>query len=89
MIGYQCHADSIQEGEGFDPATGRTTKHDSGFKRMWRGYKKRFFFNTFNLIFFLGSATTAVLGLYSSILGMEAAYKNANLVSFSCKSPVG
>jgi len=89
MIGFLCQKDAMLEGEGFDVVTRQTIKRDKGFTRYWRGYKKQFVFNTFNLIFFLGSLATAGLGLYSSGLSMKTAYTNANLVSFSCNSPVG
>ncbi len=88
MLGFQVKKDALQAGEGFDPATGRSTHHDSGFARYRRGYMKKFLFNTFNLVFFLGSCVTAILGIYSAAKGMKDAYAAGAPPSFSCRSPV-
>ncbi len=88
MLGFQIKKDALQAGEGFDPRSGRTTHHDSGFARYRRGYMKKFLFNTFNLIFFLGSCVTAILGIYSAAKGMKEAYGAGAPPSFSCRSPV-
>ena len=88
MLGFQVKKDALQAGEGFDPTTGRTTHHDSGFARYRRGYMKKLLFNTFNLIFFLGSCVTAILGVYSAAKGMKDAYAAGAPPSFSCRSPV-
>ncbi|KAL9037799.1 MAG: hypothetical protein Q9214_005544, partial [Letrouitia sp. 1 TL-2023] len=74
MIGLQSQKDAIQDGEGFDPATGQTTRHDSGFSRWMRGFCKSLFLNLWYLFFFLGSVVTAVLGIYSAIVGLAHAY---------------
>lgn len=88
MLGFQVKKDALRAGEGFDPSSGRTTHHDSGFARYRRGYMKKFLFNTFNLIFFLGSCVTAILGIYSAAKGMKDAYAAGAPPSFSCRSPV-
>lgn len=88
MLGFQVKKDANRAGEGFDPSSGRTTHHDSGFARYRRGYMKKFLFNTFNLIFFLGSCVTAILGIYSAAKGMKDAYAAGAPPSFSCRSPV-
>jgi hypothetical protein len=36
-LGYRMKKDAIREGEGFDPATGRVTRFDTGFARWKRG----------------------------------------------------
>jgi len=88
MLGFQIKKDALQAGEGFDPRSGRTTHHDSGFARYRRGYMKKLLFNTFNVIFFLGSCVTAILGIYSAAKGMKEAYAAGAPPSFSCRSPV-
>ena len=88
MLGFQVKKDALQAGEGFDVTTGRTTHLDSGFARYKRGYMKKFLFNTFNLIFFLGSCVTAILGMYSAAKGMKDLYAAGAPPSFSCRSPV-
>lgn len=88
MLGFRIKRDALQQGEGFDPSSGQTLRHDGGMKRWARGFKKNLLFNVFNLFFFLGSLTTAVLGIYSSIKGMKDAYAKGASTGFSCKSPV-
>lgn len=89
MLGFQIQKDAMQNGEGFNPATGRTTRLDSGFQRWKRGFRKRWAFNSWNLIFSLGSLVTAVLGIYSAIKGIKDAYVAGAPRSFSCKNPIG
>lgn len=89
MIGLQSQKDAIQDGEGFDPATGQTVRHDSGFSRWMRGFRKSLFLNLWYLFFFLGSAVTAVLGIYSAIVGMIHAYAETAVSGFSCTNPIG
>lgn len=87
-MGFKIQKAAMQTGEGFDPATGQTVRLDRGFKRWMRGYQDSWMLNTFNLIFFLGSVVTAVLGIYSSILGMIESYASNATTSFGCNSPV-
>lgn len=87
-FGFQIQKDAIQSGEGFDPATGQTIRHDRGMSRYIRGYKRNILWNTFHVVFFLGSATTAVLGIYSAIKGMIDSYASGATTSFGCDSPV-
>ena len=87
-FGFQIQKAAIQSGEGFDPATGQTIRHDSGMTRYIRGFKQDIIWNTFHVIFFLGSATTAVLGIYSAIVGMIQSYGEGVTTTFSCNSPV-
>lgn len=89
MLSFQIKKDALQTGEGFDPVTGRMTRLDSGFTRWKRGFSKRLVFNTWNLVFFLGSVATAVLGTYSAAKGINDAYKAGAPTSFSCRNPIG
>jgi len=90
MVGYNCLKDSMTEADHFDPATGTTVTSDRGMARWIRGYKKQFFYNTWNVVYFLGSLVTAILGIYASIVGMHASYSSAGSIkSFSCESPTG
>ena len=86
-IGFQAQKAAILSGEGFGPATGRTVRHDGGLTRWTRGFKQNLLWNLFNLIIFLGSATTAILGIYSAIKGMIASYGTGATTTFSCHSP--
>jgi len=87
-IGFLVQKAAIQSGEGFDPATRQTIRHDKGMTRYIRGFKQNLLLNSFLSIFFLGSFVTAVLGIYSAIIGMISSYATGATSSFSCKSPV-
>ena len=87
-FGFQIQKAAIQSGEGFDPATGQTVRHDNGMKRYIRGFKMNILWNSFHICFFLGSFVTAILGIYSAILGMIASYATGATSTFSCNSPV-
>lgn len=89
MLVFQIKKDAMQAGEGFDPLTGTTTRLDSGLTRWQRGFSKRWAFNVWNVIFCLGSAATAVLGIYSAVKGIKDAYAKGAPPSFSCRNPIG
>lgn len=93
---YWIQKFSAQEGEGFQPETGETIRHDSGLRRIVRGFffpgwatSKYFYMNVFNIFYFLGALALAGLGAYSSIVTLQAAYAESVTTSFTCKSPVG
>lgn len=88
-LGYAIKLGAIQPGEGFDPATGITTRHDSGPKRWIRGFlKNRWWLNVWHIIFFGGSLATAGLGAYSAIIALINAFKEPQINAFTCHSPV-
>jgi len=90
MVGFKSQRDAILPEESFDPNTGLVNRVDSGVKRWVRGFKKELLWNMWDVFFFLGSATTAVLGIYSAISIMNGAYHDgSNLTGWSCKSPTG
>jgi hypothetical protein len=41
-LGYRVQIGGELDGEGFDPVTGQTVRHDAGFKRMMRGFMKEY-----------------------------------------------
>lgn len=83
---------ALSDGEGFDPVTGKTVYHDSGFKRFARGFThmgtKRIIFGVFNFFYFFGALALAALGAYSAITGLMSAYSESVTTSFTCKSPL-
>ncbi|KXL46487.1 MAG: hypothetical protein FE78DRAFT_146064 [Acidomyces sp. 'richmondensis'] len=89
MVGFNVLKDSITEQDVFIPSTGEVRRSDGGFQRLWRGYKKKFFINLFDTIYFLGALVTAILGIYASIVGMIDSYKGTQVQAFSCCSPTG
>lgn len=88
MLGMQIQQDAIrpEQGEGFDPATGHTIRHDDGIKRYVRGFfAKNVIYKTWNLVFFLGALATCVLGTYASVVSLISAFDAGRSTAFSCK----
>jgi hypothetical protein len=91
MLGLQIQQDAIRvdQGEGFNPATRQTVRHDHGIKRMMRGFlARRWYVKAWNLFFFLGALVTCGLGTYSSIKSMIDAYASGSSTAFSCVGPI-
>lgn len=90
MLGFEIRQHAMQPGEGFDPATGRVTRFDSGFARFKRGFARQWYIKTFNVFYMLGAACCAVLGAYSAVKGIVASFQsNPAISSFGCTSPIG
>ena len=89
ILGYRIKKDAMLPGDGYNDESGVTMRGDGGLKRFTRGYMKHWASNTFNLIYCLGSAATAVLGIYSAALAMKAGYAVGKGSTFSCKNPLG
>ncbi|OXV05166.1 hypothetical protein Egran_07066 [Elaphomyces granulatus] len=91
-LGYCIKRAAMQDGEGFDPATGHVVRHDSGIKRWIRGFfggpTKDILFNIWNLVYMLGAFTTAGFGAYAAIQGMIDVFENPQVNAFVCKSPL-
>ncbi|KAJ5381614.1 uncharacterized protein N7496_004042 [Penicillium cataractarum] len=89
---YWIKEAAVQDGEGFDPATGNTIRHDSGMKRLIRGFMslkpKYKIFSIFNIFYFFGALALAGLGAYSAITVLIDAYANSTTTSFVCHSPL-
>ncbi|KAK8033974.1 hypothetical protein PG991_003372 [Apiospora marii] len=80
---------AMVDGDGFDPATGRTSQADSGFARWRRGFtSQRWYVNVGNIFYFLGALALAGLGAYSSIVVLMDAFAKGATSSFVCKSPL-
>ncbi|THX21220.1 hypothetical protein D6D17_00186 [Aureobasidium pullulans] len=91
MLGVQIQHDAIrpEQGEGFNPATGETIRHDHGIKRWARGFMAgRWYIKLWNFVFFLGALVTCVLGTYSSVKSIVDAYASGSSTAFSCVGPV-
>jgi len=89
VVGYNVQKDAMLPEEEFDPRTGLTNRVDSGLKRWIRGYKKKFFLNTFDVLYSLGALATAGLGIWASITGMHNAFLTTPVTPFTCANPAG
>jgi len=86
-LGYQIKKDAMLPSEQMD-AGGNYIRQDSGIKRWTRGFMRRPLFNGFNIFYALGAATTAVLGIYSSIVSLVGAFNGTSVAtSFGCAAP--
>lgn len=91
MLGVQIQHDAIRpdQGEGYDPTTGQTVRHDHGLKRWVRGFFAHLWYiKAWNVVLFLGATVTCVLGTYSSVKSMVEAYDSGSSTAFSCVGPV-
>ncbi|WPH03029.1 hypothetical protein R9X50_00590300 [Acrodontium crateriforme] len=70
-VGYKVQCGAKLPGEGFDPATGITTRLDSGMKRWVRGYKKHFVICTLSLLFSMAGLASAGMGTWSAVIGLQ------------------
>ncbi|KAF2152768.1 transmembrane amino acid transporter [Myriangium duriaei CBS 260.36] len=89
-IGYRCQLGAQLPGEGFDPATGVTTRHDTGIKRWIRGYTKVWYITIPNTIYFLGGLACSGMGTWAAVEGLIAVFGPGGTVatSFGCAAPV-
>jgi len=88
-LGYFIKRDSIREGEGFDPTTGRVVRNDSGPRRWIRGFfAGPWYMNVFNVFYLGGALATAGLGAYAAIQGMIEVFQNPQINAFTCTSPL-
>ncbi|KAL7801007.1 transmembrane amino acid transporter domain-containing protein [Trichoderma afarasin] len=89
-IGYRVKTDAALPGEGFDPVTGVTTRHDSGMKRWTRGFMVNWHINSMNIIYFLGGLVCSGMGSWAAIEGLIQVFGPGGTVatSFGCAAPV-
>ena len=88
-VGFNCHKDAMLPDEEFDPVTGQAARVDRGWARWMRGYRKRFFINTFDVVYFVCALATAGLGIYASVIGMHQTFAKTTITSFTCANPAG
>lgn len=89
-FGYILQAGATLPGEGFDPATGITTRHDSGVKRWIRGYRKSLIWHTFILIYILLGLASSGMGTWAAVEGLISLFGPGGTAAtnFGCASPV-
>ncbi|CZR63599.1 related to amino acid transporter [Phialocephala subalpina] len=88
-LAYSMKKNAVLPEEGFDPATGRFERKDSGPKRWVRGFfGGRWYRTVFNFLHMLGALYLAALGSYSAIENLITTFANETTNSFVCKSPL-
>ncbi|CAD6454262.1 2f31d49e-6dae-40b9-937e-d27e55f8963a [Sclerotinia trifoliorum] len=90
-FGMTIKEDAIHPDETYDPVTGEVHRIDTwkDMSRWKRGLAPRWWLKIFCFLFFLASAATAILGMYSSIKSIIAGFALGHATSFGCVSPVG
>lgn len=89
-LGFDIQVHAMLPDETFNLTTGQVSRVDGGMRRWLRGAKCQWYYKLWLSIFFLGSATTAVLGIYSSISSIIASFTGVHAVTgFGCTSPLG
>ena len=88
LVGYNCQKDAMLPEEEFNPHTGET-RVDSGWRRWMRGYKKKFLWNTFDVLYFFGALSAAGLGIYVAVIGMHEVFSTTAITPFTCCNPAG
>lgn len=89
-IGFNCQIGAALPGEGFDPATRITTRHDTGLKRWTRGYFKFWHINIISTIYFLGGLATSGMGSWAAITALIDFFNGESSIatSWGCAAPV-
>jgi hypothetical protein len=88
-FGFQIQKDAMTPEEHFDPETRVYNRIDSGVRRWVRGFKVKWWLNSWNFLYFLGALVTAGLGCYSAIEGIIAGFAGGSAAtSFGCSPPV-
>jgi hypothetical protein len=89
LVGYNVQKDAMLPEERFNPQTGQAERIDSGVKRWIRGYKKKFVWNTFDVIYSLAALSCAGLGIWASVMAMHSDFAESALTPFTCANPAG
>ncbi|PWY76029.1 transmembrane amino acid transporter family protein [Aspergillus sclerotioniger CBS 115572] len=89
-VGFRSQKDAALPGEGYNPATGVTTRHDSGWKRYARGFKKSLYINLFCIFYFCGGLACSGMGMWAAITSLIQIFAPGGTVatSFGCAAPV-
>ncbi|GFN13997.1 hypothetical protein AtubIFM56815_002808 [Aspergillus tubingensis] len=89
-VGFRCQKDAALPGEGYDPATGVTARHDSGMQRYIRGFKKHWVLNLFCIFYFCGGLACSGMGMWAAIESLVEVFGPGGTVatSFGCAAPV-
>ena len=90
FVGYNVQKLAALPGEGFDPATGVTVRHDTGMKRWVRGFMKQWHLNSFMTLYFLAGLACSGMGTWAAIEGAIQVFGPGGTVatSWGCAQPV-
>lgn len=66
-VGYAIQKAAALPGEGFDPHTGVTTRHDDGWRRYARGLRKSWYVSVPAILFCMGGLASSGMGSWSAV----------------------
>ncbi|KAE9364781.1 hypothetical protein N431DRAFT_355013 [Stipitochalara longipes BDJ] len=86
---YHIQEGARLPGEGFDSATGVTTRHDQGVKRWIRGFKKSWYISLPAILYTLAGLATSGMGTWAAVEALIAAFGPGGSVvtSWTCTNP--
>jgi len=89
-VGYNCQIGARLPGEGFDPTTRVTTRHDNGWKRWVRGFMKKWHINIASTLYFLVGLSLSGMGSWAAIEALIAWADGQSSIatSWGCTAPV-
>jgi len=88
-LAFSIKKNALRADEGYDPDTGAIVLHDTGIKRMLRGFMAgRWYLNIWNVLYFFGALATAGLGIWAACENLILIYAVPQLNAYSCKSPL-
>lgn len=89
-VAYVIQEGAALPGEGFDPVTGVTTRHDGGVKRYVRGFTKTWYIAIPVALYACGGLAASGMGTWAAIEGLIAQFGGGGTVatSFGCAVPV-
>ena len=88
LVGFNVQNDAILP-EELNSTTGQVQRLDNGIKRWIRGYKKKFLWNTFDVIYSILALAAAGLGIWASVTSMHTSFEEGKLTHFTCANPAG
>lgn len=88
-LAFKVYEGASLPGEGFNPSTGVTTRHDSGFKRHVRGFRKMWYITIPVLIYTCAGLAASGMGTWAAVEGLMAAFGPGGsvLTSWTCTNP--
>lgn len=83
----KIQAGAALPGEGFDPGTGVTTRHDQGMKRWVRGFKKSWMMVVPVVLFSMAGFAASGMGSWAAIEALIVAFQTSYFHSWTCSNP--
>ncbi|KAI1490515.1 transmembrane amino acid transporter protein-domain-containing protein [Biscogniauxia mediterranea] len=87
-VAFWIQRDAIETRAVQPPGQASRAQTRSGWRKYYHAFMKRPFFNSFNVVYFLGGLVICALGCYAAITQLIIGFRSNITTSFTCKSPV-